>query len=45
MVEALDAKVVSLTRVAIGSVTLGDLAAGAARPLTREEVVTLSSRD
>lgn len=38
MVEALDAKVVSLARVAIGPVTLGDLAAGETRPLTPDEL-------
>ncbi|MGZ5432024.1 MAG: pseudouridine synthase [Thermoanaerobaculia bacterium] len=43
MVEALDAKVVSLTRVAIGEVTLGDLAEGATRALTRDEVAVLLS--
>ncbi|MGZ8868721.1 MAG: pseudouridine synthase [Thermoanaerobaculia bacterium] len=42
-VEALDAKVVSLTRVAIGEVTLGDLAEGATRALTRDEVAVLLS--
>jgi pseudouridine synthase len=41
MVEALDAKVVSLTRVAIGSLSLGDLAAGETRALTPEEVRAL----
>lgn len=43
MVEALDAKVVSLTRTAIGSVTIGDLAVGAARELTAEEMDALRS--
>jgi 23S rRNA pseudouridine2605 synthase len=43
MVEALDAKVVSLARVAIGTLVLGDLAEGATRPLTREEVAVLLS--
>jgi pseudouridine synthase len=38
MVEALGAKVVSLARVAIGSLTIGDLPEGATRPLTPEEV-------
>lgn len=38
MVEALDAKVVSLARVAIGEVSLGELAPGATRPLTAEEL-------
>jgi 23S rRNA pseudouridine2605 synthase len=41
MVEALDAKVVSLARVAIGAVVLGDLAEGTTRPLLREEVFSL----
>lgn len=41
MVEALDAKVVSLTRVAIGDVKLGDLEPGKTRPLTREELSIL----
>ncbi|HVG24734.1 MAG TPA: pseudouridine synthase [Thermoanaerobaculia bacterium] len=44
MVEALEAKVVSLARVAIGSVALGELAEGETRPLTREEVEGLLSR-
>jgi 23S rRNA pseudouridine2605 synthase len=43
MVEALDAKVVSLARVAIGGVLLGDLPEGTARALTREEVEGLLS--
>jgi pseudouridine synthase len=43
MVEAVDAKVVSLARIAIGSVVLGDLEEGATRPLTREEVAVLLS--
>lgn len=41
MVEALDAKVISLTRVGIGDVTLGDLAEGAVRELTAQERATL----
>jgi 23S rRNA pseudouridine2605 synthase len=41
MVEALDAKVVKLVRTAIGPVTLGELAAGAVRELTRDEVAAL----
>ena len=41
MVEALDAKVVSLTRVAIGDVKLGDLEPGKTRPLTRGELSIL----
>jgi pseudouridine synthase len=43
MVEALDAKVVSLARVAIGSVLLGELAEGTTRALTPEEVQGLLS--
>jgi 23S rRNA pseudouridine2605 synthase len=42
MVEALDAKVVSLARVAIGNVLLGDLEPGATRALTAEELRELS---
>ena len=38
MVEALDAKVLKLVRVAIGSIRIGDLAIGKARPLTQEEL-------
>jgi 23S rRNA pseudouridine2605 synthase len=41
MVEGLGPEVVELTRVAIGTVRLGDLAIGATRPLTREEVASL----
>lgn len=41
MVEALDAKVVSLTRMAIGGLALGDLDAGKTRPLTPDEVAAL----
>jgi 16S rRNA U516 pseudouridylate synthase RsuA-like enzyme len=43
MVEALDAKVVSLARTAIGALALGDLAEGTTRPLTRGEVAMLIS--
>jgi pseudouridine synthase len=43
MVEALDAKVVSLARVAIGTVLLGELAEGTTRALTPEEVEGLLS--
>ena len=43
MVEALDAKVVSLARIAIGQLVLGELAEGQTRPLTREEVAMLLS--
>lgn len=42
MVEALDAKVVSLARVAIGSVQIGDLEIGKTRPLTPAEVRLLA---
>lgn len=38
MVEALDAKVLKLVRVAIGSLTIGDLPIGKTRELTPEEV-------
>jgi 23S rRNA pseudouridine2605 synthase len=41
MVEALDAKVVSLARTAIGPVPLGDLAEGTTRALSQEEVSLL----
>lgn len=43
MVEALDAKVVSLARVAIGDLLLGKLAEGTTRALTPEEVKGLLS--
>lgn len=38
MVEALDAKVISLMRVAIGALTIGDLPAGENRPLSTDEL-------
>jgi pseudouridine synthase len=41
MVEALDAMVVSLVRIAIGDIRIGDLASGTARALTLDEVQTL----
>lgn len=41
MVEALDARVVSLARVAIGPVQIGDLAPGRTRPLTPAELEAL----
>jgi len=41
MVEALDAKVEKLTRIAIGEVTLGDLEPGETRALTSEELAKL----
>jgi pseudouridine synthase len=43
MVEALDAKVLKLARIAIGTVLLGDLETGAIRPLTPEEVASLDA--
>jgi len=43
MVEALDAKVVSLTRTAIGRIALGEMEEGTTRELTREEVAVLLS--
>ena len=42
MVEALDAKVLKLVRVAIGPIRIGDLEIGKARELTAEEVRRLS---
>jgi 23S rRNA pseudouridine2605 synthase len=44
MVEALDAKVVSLARIAIGAITLGALEAGVTRELTPEELDSLGVR-
>ena len=41
MVEAVGARVVSLKRIAIGTLELGALEAGAFRPLTSEEVLRL----
>lgn len=41
MVEAIGAKVISLTRVAVGEVHLGDLKAGAIRELTSFEIESL----
>lgn len=41
MVEALDARVHKLKRIAIGDVVLGDLEAGTTRELSREEVDSL----
>lgn len=43
MVEALDAKVLKLARIAIGSIPLADLAAGETRPLTAEELHALAT--
>lgn len=41
MVEALDAKVLKLVRVAIGGIRIGDLQIGKSRELTEEEVRSL----
>lgn len=41
MVEALDAEVVTLVRIAIGSIRIGDLPLGKTRPLTAGEVRVL----
>ena len=41
MVEALDAKVLKLARIAIGSLGIGDLGAGETRELTSEELAAL----
>jgi 23S rRNA pseudouridine2605 synthase len=41
MVEALDAKVLKLVRVAIGSIRIGDLAIGKSRELTAAEIKSL----
>jgi 23S rRNA pseudouridine2605 synthase len=38
MVEALDAKVLKLVRIAIGALRIGDLPIGKSRPLTPQEV-------
>jgi pseudouridine synthase len=42
MIEALDAKVLKLVRIAIGSVRIGDLPIGFTRPLTADEIRGLS---
>lgn len=44
MLEAVDSKVEKLVRIAIGPIELGDLAAGASRSLTSEEVAALLRR-
>jgi pseudouridine synthase len=44
MIEALDAKVVTLVRVAIGAIRIGDLPIGKTRELTADEVRMLGSR-
>jgi pseudouridine synthase len=41
MVEALGAKVISLARISIGPLAIGDLEEGAHRPLTQDEVQSL----
>jgi pseudouridine synthase len=43
MVEALEAKVLKLARIAIGPISIGDLESGKTRELTREELDTLSA--
>ncbi|MGX5729789.1 pseudouridine synthase [Pseudoxanthomonas beigongshangi] len=42
LLEAFDIQVLRLVRVAIGPLALGDLAKGAWRPLTRDEITALS---
>lgn len=44
MVEALDAKVLRLERTAIGSLKIGDLEIGKARPLTADELRMLGAK-
>jgi 23S rRNA pseudouridine2605 synthase len=44
MVEALDAKVLKLVRVAIGPIRIGDLTIGRCRPLTAKEIRLLGGR-
>ncbi|QRI64023.1 rRNA pseudouridine synthase [Shinella sp. PSBB067] len=44
MLDALDSACLRLVRVAIGALALGDLAKGAVRPLTQEEVADLRRR-
>src|SRR5204862_4087024 len=44
MVEALEAKVLKLVRVAIGDIRIGDLQIGKARELTPDEVRALTRR-
>ena len=43
MVEALDAEVITLVRIAIGSIRIGDLPSGQTRALTSDEVKALRS--
>lgn len=45
MVEALEAKVLKLTRVAIGPIEIGEMTSGATRELTAEEVKKLGGRN
>jgi 23S rRNA pseudouridine2605 synthase len=45
MIEHLGAKVLKLVRVAIGSIRIGDLKIGSARPLTEAEVKGLRTED
>ncbi len=45
MVEALDAKVLKLVRIAIGSIRIGNQQIGTARELTKEEVSTLRNSE
>ena len=42
MIEALDAKVLKLVRIAIGRVRIGEMPIGSTRPLTAEEIRDLS---
>jgi pseudouridine synthase len=44
MVEALDAKVLKLVRIAIGSIRIGELPIGTTRELTADEVGMLAGR-
>jgi 23S rRNA pseudouridine2605 synthase len=44
MLAAVEIQVLRLVRVAIGPLELGDLAKGAWRPLTEEEVAALGGR-
>jgi pseudouridine synthase len=45
MVEALDAKVHKLARIAIGPIAIGELAVGAIRELTRDELAALAPEE
>jgi pseudouridine synthase len=44
MVEAVGARVVQLTRVKVGAITLGDLPAGKWRPLRHDEISSLAGK-